>query len=538
VAKLLFVAKRARPDILLAVSFLTTRVKEPDYDDWKKLIRLLGYLRGSEDLLLNLSCTELKNLTWYIDGSYATHEDMKRQSGAILLAEECAVLFKSNKQKVNMRSSTKSELIVVDDTVQWTKNFMMEDLPHLALAPAGVVPQRERRPRPIMDYSFNNINHESVQLAPYLAMQFGQAFQRIIQRVVYANPAHGPVLLAKLDLADGYYRIPLSPHAAQHLAVVLPPDSDGQVRENLVGIPLSLPMGWSLSPPYFCAFTETCADIANSSLAVGQCLPLNPTEPLTQLHPLPLATTNFSQHPWQPAPPLLPLAHVDVYIDDFLLAAQRGTIAPTLRAALHAISTVFPDDASSPRRAVVSASKLAKGDATWATTKRVLGWDIDTEKLTIHLPEHRLQRLDTLLSPLRSQKRVSWRKWQVLLGELRSMVPAIHSSKYYFSILQNAMSDQQRPRIRLSKLVHSVLATWQAMARSITKQPAPLTMLVPTAPMAIGASDASGDGMVGVLARDGPSPHTVPPHCLASEFSRSRQTPPRIYVEPHGRYLQ
>jgi len=30
VAKLLFVAKRAQPDILLAVSFLTTRVKEPD----------------------------------------------------------------------------------------------------------------------------------------------------------------------------------------------------------------------------------------------------------------------------------------------------------------------------------------------------------------------------------------------------------------------------------------------------------------------------------------------------------------------------
>ena len=38
VAKLLFVAKRARPDILLAVSFLTTRVKQPDMDDWNKLI--------------------------------------------------------------------------------------------------------------------------------------------------------------------------------------------------------------------------------------------------------------------------------------------------------------------------------------------------------------------------------------------------------------------------------------------------------------------------------------------------------------------
>jgi hypothetical protein len=38
VAKLLLVAKRGRPDILLAISFLTTWVQAPDEDDWKKLL--------------------------------------------------------------------------------------------------------------------------------------------------------------------------------------------------------------------------------------------------------------------------------------------------------------------------------------------------------------------------------------------------------------------------------------------------------------------------------------------------------------------
>jgi hypothetical protein len=56
VAKLLFVAKRARPDILLTVSFLTNRVKCPDQDDWKKLIRLRGYLKNIVQLCLALSC--------------------------------------------------------------------------------------------------------------------------------------------------------------------------------------------------------------------------------------------------------------------------------------------------------------------------------------------------------------------------------------------------------------------------------------------------------------------------------------------------
>jgi hypothetical protein len=71
VAKLLFVAKRGRPVILLAESFLTTRVQNPDLDDWKELIRILGYLKETLDLELTISCSSLDSLTWYIDGSYA-----------------------------------------------------------------------------------------------------------------------------------------------------------------------------------------------------------------------------------------------------------------------------------------------------------------------------------------------------------------------------------------------------------------------------------------------------------------------------------
>ena len=36
-AQLLFLCKRARPDVETLVSFLTTRVKSPDEDDWGKL---------------------------------------------------------------------------------------------------------------------------------------------------------------------------------------------------------------------------------------------------------------------------------------------------------------------------------------------------------------------------------------------------------------------------------------------------------------------------------------------------------------------
>ncbi len=55
VAKTLYTTKRARPDTCTAIAFLTTRVRAPDKDDWKKLVHLMRYIRGTLDMPLILS---------------------------------------------------------------------------------------------------------------------------------------------------------------------------------------------------------------------------------------------------------------------------------------------------------------------------------------------------------------------------------------------------------------------------------------------------------------------------------------------------
>jgi len=62
VAKLLYVTKRARVDILLAIAFLCTRVADPDVHDWKKLKRVLQYLRGTLDDVMRFGADSLFNL--------------------------------------------------------------------------------------------------------------------------------------------------------------------------------------------------------------------------------------------------------------------------------------------------------------------------------------------------------------------------------------------------------------------------------------------------------------------------------------------
>ena len=54
VAKILFLSKRARPDLQTTVAFLTTRVKSPTNDDQKKLSKLMKYLQDIQYLPLIL----------------------------------------------------------------------------------------------------------------------------------------------------------------------------------------------------------------------------------------------------------------------------------------------------------------------------------------------------------------------------------------------------------------------------------------------------------------------------------------------------
>ena len=63
-AKLLYFSKCGRPDIQVAVAFLSTRVTDPDLDDWKKLIRLARYVNSTLGLILILSVDSFNLVKW------------------------------------------------------------------------------------------------------------------------------------------------------------------------------------------------------------------------------------------------------------------------------------------------------------------------------------------------------------------------------------------------------------------------------------------------------------------------------------------
>ena len=129
VAKGLFASKRARPDILPAITFLCTRVKSPNENDWMKLRRLMEFLKATKEDVLTLEASNYGKITWHLDAAFGVHNDYMSHTGAVMTLGKGCIQTISTKQKVNSRSSTEAELISMDDILSkviWTKLFMQE----------------------------------------------------------------------------------------------------------------------------------------------------------------------------------------------------------------------------------------------------------------------------------------------------------------------------------------------------------------------------------------------------------------------------
>ena len=129
-AKLLYVGKRVKPEMLTAISFLTTRANSPDTDDLAKLHRALGYLLFTRDRGIILCIGDTMTVGGFIDAAYGVHTNSgKSHSGcAMVLGTGGPVHVKSTKQKLVTKSSTEAELVALSDYASqavWLRNFII-----------------------------------------------------------------------------------------------------------------------------------------------------------------------------------------------------------------------------------------------------------------------------------------------------------------------------------------------------------------------------------------------------------------------------
>jgi hypothetical protein len=127
VAQLLFLSARARRDVQPATAFLTTQMRCPDEDNWGKVKRLLGYLKGTLHMPLILLADLLTLSRWWVDAAYAFHHDYRGHTGAGMSFGQRMAMSYSWKHKINTKSSTEAEIVGVDDSLVYPMGLLFHD---------------------------------------------------------------------------------------------------------------------------------------------------------------------------------------------------------------------------------------------------------------------------------------------------------------------------------------------------------------------------------------------------------------------------
>ena len=87
----------------------------------------MKFINGTVEDKLILAADDLHVIKWFVDSSFAVHPDFKSHTGAAMTMGTGTPITKSQKQKLNTRSSTEAELVGADDVsgpILWTMHFM------------------------------------------------------------------------------------------------------------------------------------------------------------------------------------------------------------------------------------------------------------------------------------------------------------------------------------------------------------------------------------------------------------------------------
>ena len=123
---LLYIAKRTRYDIMLLLSYLCTRVRDPQQEDVNKLRRILEYINKTKDKPLIFRADSSDEFKIYCDAAYNCHHDLKGHSGIIYKLGCNTIGIKSIKQRMVTRSSCEAELVCIEIAVKegiWIKEM-------------------------------------------------------------------------------------------------------------------------------------------------------------------------------------------------------------------------------------------------------------------------------------------------------------------------------------------------------------------------------------------------------------------------------
>jgi hypothetical protein len=162
--------------------------------------------------------------------------------------------------------------------------------------------------------------------------------------------------------------------------------------------------------------------------------------------------------------------------------------------ALREIKRIFPS-LPSEIKDFVSLKKASSGDGDWANLKELPGWVVDTANGTLRLSSSRRAELLSLLDIPPTQRQMSRKKLEWLIGKLHSMHLAVPGAIAFFCYLQRSIRlSAGKLTARLTPQFYDDIAVWRALVEGMDSRPSSLAKLVSREVSDVGYMDASGLG--------------------------------------------
>jgi hypothetical protein len=339
-------------------------------------------------------------------------------------------------------------------TVQWTLDDKGSRVPKYRL---------------LQDLSFslskeNASVNSRIDMGAYNEMIYGWCLSRIIHYVLALRQAYPlkRIFVAKYDYSDAYRRMN---HAASAAAQSI------AVFDGVAYIALRLTFGGSPNPPTWCLFSELVTDLANE---ISLCREWDhetlrsPAQPET-----PEPVTEPDRVPIAPARPLavhIPVgstAQTDGFIDDLITVAldterNNAREAHTVPLAIHVTSRPHAgDDEPITRRSILAQAKLI-AEGTPAEIQIVLGWLLDTRRLSLSLPEDKHTAWKAEILQILADRSATFGDLDSTVGRLNHAAYVIPLSRHFLNRVRERVK-RRRPkkqRIDLQQIELDDLRLW------------------------------------------------------------------------------
>ena len=124
-----FIASRTRPDITYSINIFSQFQSNPGLVHWSGLLKVLGYIKQTENLKLKLESHNL-DLIAYSDADFASNrDDCISLGGSLIFLDKSPISWRTFKERGVSLSTMESEYIAMVDCVRelvWLNRIMMD----------------------------------------------------------------------------------------------------------------------------------------------------------------------------------------------------------------------------------------------------------------------------------------------------------------------------------------------------------------------------------------------------------------------------